>query len=169
MSFQRYSSAVISPRISVSCSSVKGTFPPPRSRGISMKRGFVRALLSRGQELCGHSSTLVSRCCRSLRVRRKYSLKLNQLGVCPRYAALGWTYPSIRPGSLENLRSPERPPYRGFSFSKSKIKPGRLARGHVGPFLLPPIMRPFFLPFAGRFFERLINVSDNHAHGFEPR
>ena len=53
-----------------------------------------------GQELCGHSSTLVSRCCRSLQVPRKYSLKLNRLGVCPRYAALGWTYPSIRPGSL---------------------------------------------------------------------
>ena len=26
-----------------SFSSVKGTFPPPRSRGISMKRGLVRA------------------------------------------------------------------------------------------------------------------------------
>ena len=46
MSFQRYSSAVIPPRMSVSCSSVKGTLPPPRSRGISMKRGLVRAAIS---------------------------------------------------------------------------------------------------------------------------
>jgi hypothetical protein len=33
--------------MSVSCSSVKGTFPPPRSRGISMKRGLVRAAMAR--------------------------------------------------------------------------------------------------------------------------
>ena len=39
--------AVRPPRIAVSCSSVKGTRPPPRSRGISMKRGFVRAAISR--------------------------------------------------------------------------------------------------------------------------
>jgi len=33
--------------MAVSCASVKGTFPPPRSRGISMKRGFVRAAMAR--------------------------------------------------------------------------------------------------------------------------
>ena len=35
----------------ISCSSVKGTFPPPRSRGISMKRGLVRAAISRARAL----------------------------------------------------------------------------------------------------------------------
>ena len=44
-------SAVRPPRICVSCSSVKGTFPPPRSRGISMKRGLVRVAISRARAL----------------------------------------------------------------------------------------------------------------------
>ena len=34
-------------RIEFSCSSVKGTRIPPRSRGISIKRGLVRAVISR--------------------------------------------------------------------------------------------------------------------------
>ena len=37
----------IPPRIEFSSSSAKGTRTPPRSRGISMKRGFVRAAISR--------------------------------------------------------------------------------------------------------------------------
>ena len=45
--FHRYSSAVKPLRLMVSCSSVKGTRTPPRSRGISMKRGLVRAAISR--------------------------------------------------------------------------------------------------------------------------
>ena len=41
------SAAVRPPRTAVSCSSVKGTRTPPRSRGISTKPGFVQAAISR--------------------------------------------------------------------------------------------------------------------------
>ena len=47
ISFHRYSSAVRPPRMAVSCSLAKGTRTPPHSRGISMKRGLVRAAISR--------------------------------------------------------------------------------------------------------------------------
>ena len=50
ISFQRYSSAVSPPRISVSCSSVNGTVFR-FSRGISMKRGLVRAAMARARAM----------------------------------------------------------------------------------------------------------------------
>jgi len=42
--------------MSLNCSQVKGTFPPPRSRGISMKRGLVRAAIARALDGEGGSA-----------------------------------------------------------------------------------------------------------------
>jgi hypothetical protein len=52
-------------RITVSCSSVKGTFHRPRSRGSSMKRGLVRAAYRPGKSnAVTHPLSLMTRALR---------------------------------------------------------------------------------------------------------